>query len=148
MSKKYCNSCGEEREIEDFHWKNKKKNIHQSACRFCIARRNRKHYHDNKQTYISKAKIRNRRVYGKNRILLYEYLSTHPCVDCGCNDPRVLEFDHVRGSKVDEVTRILSDIAAWSTIEAEIAKCEVRCVNCHRIRTLERGNGWRAVYTE
>jgi hypothetical protein len=31
----------------------------------------------------------------------------------------------------------------WSTIAAEIAKCGVRCANCHRIQTIERGQWWR-----
>jgi hypothetical protein len=143
MAKRYCNCCMEAREIEDFNWKNREKGIHQSSCRFCIAEKNRKHYIDNKQVYISKAKRRNIRIYDENRKLLCEYLSTHPCVDCGCDDVRVLEFDHVRGLKTDEVTRILSTRASWSTIEAEIAKCEVRCANCHRLKTYERGCHWR-----
>jgi hypothetical protein len=28
-------------------------------------------------------------------------------------------------------------------IEAEIAKCDVRCANCHRRRTCERAGWWR-----
>jgi len=61
------------------------------------------------------------------------------CVDCGYNvNPHALDFDHVRGEKVGNVARMLSSNYAWSTIEAEIAKCEVVCANCHRIRTMLR----------
>lgn len=146
MSEKYCSGCGKERNTDDFCWKNKAKSIRRSLCRFCSAEASRKHYEDNKQTYIRRAKGRNIRVYEENRTRLYEYLSAHPCVDCNCADPRVLEFDHVHGSKIDAVTRLLSKRLCWSTIEAEIAKCEVRCANCHRIKTSERGGFWRNLF--
>jgi hypothetical protein len=145
MLTKYCNCCGEVRDAEDFHWKNKEKNIRQSSCRFCVAKQSKKHYTSNKQEYIYNARQRNLRIYDENRKLLCAYLSIHPCVDCGNSDIRVLEFDHVRGIKKDEVTRLLRKRASWSTIEAEITKCEVRCVNCHRIKTSERGNFWRTI---
>lgn len=143
MIKKCCSSCGEERCPEDFNWKSKTKGIRQSSCRFCTSERSRKHYEHNKQDYIDKAKDRNISIFAENRERLYEYLAVHPCVDCGNNDVRVLEFDHVRGSKVDSVSRLLSNRASWDTIEREIAKCEVRCANCHRIKTGERGGFWR-----
>ena len=57
------------------------------------------------------------------------------CVDCGISDPRVLEFDHVTGTKLRDVCH-----AALSSVEfakAEAAKCELRCANCHRIKTVE-----------
>jgi hypothetical protein len=62
---------------------------------------------------------------------LKDYLRSHPCVDCGCGDVRCLQFDHVRGEKCFNVS-----IATlkWEKIMAEIAKCEVRCANCHKIR--------------
>ncbi len=55
----------------------------------------------------------------------------------------MLEFDHVRGEKI----RALADMA-WrgfgiERIEAEIAKCEVRCANCHRRKTA-REQAWHA----
>lgn len=56
---------------------------------------------------------------------------------------RVLEFDHVHGNKSASITNLFKNTAPWETIEAEIAKCEVRCVNCHRIKTSERDNWWR-----
>lgn len=79
----------------------------------------------------------------ENKHRLYDYLSSHSCVDCGNTDVRVLEFDHVRGSKEANITRLLGSAAPWEIIEAEIAKCEVRCTNCHRIKTSGRGGFWR-----
>jgi hypothetical protein len=79
----------------------------------------------------------------ENRQKLYIYLSKHPCIDCGETDLRVLEFDHLRGNKSANIARLLHNAVSWATIEKEIAKCEVRCANCHRIKTNERGNWWR-----
>lgn len=62
------------------------------------------------------------------------------CVDCGYNvNPVALDFDHLPG------TVKLYRIACMAglrrgTIDAEIAKCEVVCANCHRIRTNNRLN--------
>ena len=83
-----------------------------------------------------------RRQYHKNRFdnlkgMLVEYLSEHPCVDCGESDPIVLEFDHVEG-KTMNVSKMRSQRYKWSVIVKEIAKCEVRCANCHRRTTHNR----------
>jgi len=141
--KKYCSSCEQEKNIEDFNWKDKAKGIRRSLCRFCSRAYGREHYKNNKQSYIKRAHNHNIRTYEENKQYLYEYLSTHPCVDCGNTDIRTLEFDHVRGNKSANIASLLSNHTSWSTMEAEISKCEVRCGNCHRIKTLERGNHWR-----
>ncbi len=52
------------------------------------------------------------------------------CIDCGNTDQRILEFDHVRGEKAASPFHIRST----AKLIAEIAKCEVRCPNCHRLR--------------
>jgi hypothetical protein len=61
------------------------------------------------------------------------------CVDCGYNaHPAALDFDHVGpAEKIDNVSRLIR-LRSWEVIEAEIAKCEVVCANCHRIRTVGR----------
>jgi hypothetical protein len=59
-------------------------------------------------------------------------LSTHPCVDCREDDIIVLEFDHVRGSKRKELSRLVNAGASVASLLAEVEKCEVRCANCHR----------------
>lgn len=144
LLKKICPGCGEERDSEkDFRWKYKDRGIHQRWCKYCQATANKDHYRNNKQDYLNRALTRNARVNTENRQKLYVYLSEHPCVDCGETDLRVLEFDHVRGNKSANIARLLNNAVSWPTIEKEIAKCEVRCANCHRIKTNERGSWWR-----
>lgn len=73
----------------------------------------------------------------RNICALTNYLAAHPCVDCGESDPIVLDFDHQAG-KVGGIAANLSMLAAGASLERlarEIAKCEVRCSNCHRRRT-------------
>lgn len=65
---------------------------------------------------------------------LRRYLEQHACVDCGEFDPEVLDFDHLR-DKRNNVSTMLWSGMLWKAIEDEIAKCEVRCANCHRRRT-------------
>ena len=69
-------------------------------------------------------------------------LKSKPCTDCGGSfPPYVMEFDHVpeRGPKK---ARIVSLIRSRSlnapTLRSELAKCDVVCANCHRIRTFNR----------
>ena len=52
----------------------------------------------------------------------------------------VLEFDHVRGTKVEALSRMLPKPSySVADVAEEISKCEVRCVTCHRIQTFQRG---------
>lgn len=73
---------------------------------------------------------------------IWNYLQQHPCIDCGEKDPVVLEFDHVRGVKAGTISHNLDD---WSQarLDEEIAKCVVRCANCHRRITYKRANSFR-----
>jgi hypothetical protein len=84
----------------------------------------------------------NRKTREQLQIWVVEYLMEHPCVDCGETDPVVLDFDHVRGDKVENVAHMVDKAYCKSTIETEIAKCEVRCSNCHRRRTAKLF-GWK-----
>lgn len=60
------------------------------------------------------------------------------CIDCGYNEHGVaLQFDHI-GDKKQSVSNLIRSDYAWSTILKEIAKCEVRCANCHAVMTAYR----------
>jgi hypothetical protein len=63
-----------------------------------------------------------------------------PCADCGqVYPPYVMEWDHLPGSAK---SLVLADTrrAAYgkNRILAELAKCELVCANCHRVRTFTR----------
>jgi len=76
----------------------------------------------------------------RNRERILEILSAAGCVDCGERDVLVLDFDH-RGDKRDCVTR-LANSCSEASLEAEVAKCDVRCANCHTLRT-KGSRTWR-----
>ena len=63
-------------------------------------------------------------------------------MDCGVSDVRVLEFDHVRGEKLGIISKMVSNVSA-KVLEDEIAKCEIVCANCHKIRTADRGGFYK-----
>lgn len=68
-----------------------------------------------------------------------EYKLTQGCVECGYKDHfAALDFDHVRGEKLYNVSSMPSITGSWRLILEEIAKCDVVCSNCHRIRTFNR----------
>jgi hypothetical protein len=50
----------------------------------------------------------------------------------------VLDFDHVRGVKVAAVSSLMSS----TLLAREMEKCEVRCGNCHRLKTARERNWW------
>lgn len=54
-----------------------------------------------------------------------------PCVDCGQQlEPKRMHFDHVRGEKSFDLAGNACR-RSQAAIEAEIAKCDVRCALCH-----------------
>jgi hypothetical protein len=48
-----------------------------------------------------------------------------------------MDFDHVRGRKHKNVMELIPTLSK-KKIDEEIAKCEIVCSNCHRIRTHQR----------
>jgi hypothetical protein len=59
-------------------------------------------------------------------------------MDCKESFPYyVMDFDHVRGRKHKNVMELIPTLSK-KIIDLEIAKCEIVCSNCHRVRTHER----------
>lgn len=69
------------------------------------------------------------------------------CLDCGYRlHPSALQFDHIpdRGKKLKAVSKFTDA----KKMRAEMLKCEVRCANCHFIKTMERRLMKRALTPE
>lgn len=78
-----------------------------------------------------KAAVANRRATSIRR-WLDAYKLASGCVDCGYRQHHAaLHFDHVSGEKELNVCNAKSIAQA----QREIAKCVVRCANCHAVKT-------------
>lgn len=133
---KRCGRCGETKASEDFAWNKKSRGKRDSYCRPCRALYKQEHYAANRQRYINNAARRTRRVAEERWVFLIDFFLIHPCVDCGEDDPLVLEFDH-RGDKKFGIAAGIRT-RNWETVLEEMAKCDVVCANCHRRRTARR----------
>jgi hypothetical protein len=101
-----------------------------------------RHYLANMELYKQRAVVSNKQAKIRNRENMLAYLLMHPCADCEERNPVVLDFDHVKGKKEYNVAKMMNSSLSWSKILSEIAKCEVVCANCHRIRTAARAGNW------
>lgn len=80
-------------------------------------------------------------VINKKRIqkLIADYKLKFGCVECGYKKhSEALDFDHIKGQKLFNISVAGQKGYSWKTIQLEIDKCEVVCANCHRVRTRNR----------
>ncbi len=86
---------------------------------------------------LHKAKILE---HHRKRLALIARLKMRPCADCGFqHNPWVMQFDHRDPSKKLHLVSHMS----MNKFEAEAAKCDVVCANCHSERThTKRKENW------
>lgn len=137
---KRCGGCARIQSDSEFSYRKDRGGPH-TICRGCQRRYWREYYHRDKPFRAERRRANNAAYRDWNRRRLFDYLVAHGCVDCGESDPVVLEFDHVRGEKIRDVSTLVCSAISWQRIVAEIQKCDVRCANCHRRKTA-RERGW------
>jgi len=107
-----------------------------------MQRGSRSHYRSNHQKYVDKNRTYKSLKRETLRKIANEIKSTTPCADCGHQyGPWVMQFDHVRGTKRDDVSRMVNHARSEEDVRKELAKCEVVCANCHAERTHRRRAG-------
>ena len=124
---KKCAKCLEVKVVDDFYferggYKNQpnRAGCYKSYCKLC-------------------GKLGDKIMRDVRHQFVLEYTQKHPCLKCGEDDPVVLEFDHRdRATKLFTVSEACSRKLPLKALEAEMAKCDVLCANCHRRRTAKQ----------
>ena len=143
---KRCVACREIKTLANFNKNKARCDGLQQRCRPCDNARSRAYHHGpNKARHL--ATIR-RNLQARRRILraiVSEHLRSHPCVDCGFSDVRALDFDHLRDKEGCISAWVRYAYVSVERLRAEMAKCEIRCSNCHRIVTCVRRQSSRSL---
>ena len=92
-----CVTCGEWKEEEEFNWRYKSLGIRHPTCRQCHKPFRKNWYEDYKERHLKHVQERKREAWNVAREYVWDYLSTHPCVEYGETNPVVLEFHHRHG---------------------------------------------------
>lgn len=140
--KKECKKCSEVKECGEYRKSVKTEDKKDVWCKICRRVSDKKTYENNIYKNRENGKINKRKLRDRNRNFVYEYLLEHPCVDCGNKNPIVLEFDHMR-DKENIISEMIMDGFSLKKIKEEIEKCQVRCANCHRIKTAIQANTFK-----
>lgn len=146
--KKKCTKCNIEKEVDEYYKEKRANDGYRSECKKCTSLRSYNRYHSNeiiRQQKLASAKEYHRAQRTEYQKKILSILKTSGCIDCGESNPIVLDFDHVKGIKLGGISRMALDHKPWHVIEQEIAKCEVRCANCHRIKTAKERNYYRDI---
>lgn len=130
---KVCIKCKELLSLEQFSTRSRQKDRLNYYCKSC-----------NKLIAVP-IDLRRRPLKAAKRAVgrawLNEIKLSAGCADCGFNShPAALDFDHRPGEVKDFNISNKTDYDR-DLVLAEIAKCDVVCSNCHRIRTATRA-GW------
>jgi hypothetical protein len=117
---------------------------YEKKCKVCNREYQRKWFAENKDVQVARVMRNTARQKNLMRDKIEEHFRNNPCVDCGESDLIVLDFDHIdEKNKYMNISMIVMKGLSVQVLLDEIAKCEVRCSNCHRRRTAKQFNTWR-----
>lgn len=169
-STKRCGACGEDLPLDAF-WKNKAKpDGLQVQCKDCLrlrqekyratpagqaqrkkqnatdsAREARRQYAATARGQVAAEKARKKHtaeVRRQARQIVRDLKESTTCADCGRSFHfAAMDLDHVQGQKKANIADMVMKTYSLDTLRAELAKCEVVCACCHRVRTFRRRNG-------
>ena len=114
METKICTKCKKELPITDFYYRDTKKGLRRSECRYCHCEYVKEKYY-NRKKYINNKK------------------ATIACSKCGECRPYCLDFHHKDFLlKESTIARMTCNQVSKDKLEKEISKCVILCANCHR----------------
>jgi len=147
VDEKYCGTCKLIKSQTEFNKNKIKKDGFNSICRECSNNRSKKYYSDNPEHHKKVIRIRHNKTIRENRDNLIQYLLTQKCIDCGESNIIVLDFDHKDDvNKIANISNLIHSGCNWDKIKTEMDKCDIRCSNCHRIRTSKQQGWYKEMY--
>lgn len=129
---KTCNGCKKELPESSFsRRKSRGPKALASHCRSCRVLKVREYARNHRVTYREAIK----RVWERSAAAI-RAAKDKPCTDCGMKYPSyVMDFDHRNPDDKKFNLAGAKKRTSLKKIMKEIAKCDVVCSNCHRIRT-------------
>lgn len=146
---KVCSKCGQNKPFSEYFVRDKTTGRLHAQCKGCYknSRKNfyAEHYAKYRALYLNRAKVRRERLRTEFRTKMLEYLSSKSCQECGEADIRVLELDHLDPKmKSFNISQAVKLGHSWATVLTEVDKCQVLCANCHKRRTAQQFNWYKA----
>ena len=141
-----CSGCGVVRPQEEFALKSRTTGKRHSRCRLCCRERSKQHYRANRAAYLTRNQRANPVQRQRAAALVYAFLIEHCCVTCGESDPVVLELNHLGSeAKLANISDMIQRGCSAARLNAEMAKCEILCANCHqRFTSLGRARHYKS----
>lgn len=129
MQTKKCGKCLEEKPFDAYS--NNTPTRKHSWCKQCTNAYCKEHYKRNRQKYLERNKK-----HQKKLLKLVNELKSVPCAICGKSfPPAAMDFDHRDpATKICNINELVSKRGSTKKLLEEIAKCDVLCACCHRIR--------------
>jgi hypothetical protein len=128
---KLCRRCGRWKALGEFH---RRAAGRQSWCKACRKEYDAAYFQAARTRLMARKRERRREVVRWHR----ELKESQPCADCGgFFHHAAMSWDHLPGSeKISEVSHLTR--FSRKAVLAEIAKCELVCLNCHAVRSYMR----------
>jgi hypothetical protein len=101
-----CPKCKQVKSLNEFSKNKRSKNGHATYCLIC-QKEGCREYYESRPDMLERRKILRRLRKKSIQEIIWNYLNNHPCIDCCENDPIVLDFDHVKGEKKKEISRMI-----------------------------------------
>jgi hypothetical protein len=115
------------------------KDTNHSYCRSCLSEYDRARWNSKDPTERNRKNSNRRKRVARQRTMIDKIKLDAGCIDCGYNEHAIaLDFDHIGRDKSFNIGQASNRGFTDQTILDEIAKCVVRCANCHRVKTKER----------
>jgi len=143
---KTCKKCGQEKPIDRFASFVLRSGVTTQRgdcweCRGAYAKDNFERLVDYRRSYNANNRSKKQERDRQNKVnakIAIDKIKDVPCLDCGNRFPPVaMDFDHI-GPKSKSIAEMVSQGYKLQLILEEIAKCEIICACCHRVRTAKR----------